>query len=146
MGDGKTESSRSRNSKAVMHSFAVNTGAVESLVDITGKVSNIVSESGVKEGICCVFTPHTTAAVTINENADPSVKSDILLGLKSIRLEAPAYTHMEGNSPAHIKSSLVGCSELVIVSGGRLKLGTWQGIYLCEFDGPRTREVYVQVL
>lgn len=129
-----------------MHSFAVNTGAVESLVDITGKVSNIVSESGVKEGICCVFTPHTTAAVTINENADPSVKSDILLGLKSIRLEAPAYTHMEGNSPAHIKSSLVGCSELVIVSGGRLKLGTWQGIYLCEFDGPRTREVYVQVL
>lgn len=106
----------------------------------------IVADSGVKEGICCIFTPHTTAAITINENADPSVKNDFLLGLKYIGLEAPHYKHMEGNSPAHIKSSLVGCSELIIISGGKLQLGTWQGIYLCEFDGPRTREVYVKIL
>ena len=126
--------------------FTVKTGYSEELVDITGKVSAAVAESGVKEGIACIFTPHTTAAVTINENADPDVKSDIILGLKSINIEAVDYAHMEGNSPAHIKSSLVGCSETVIIDKGRLLLGTWQGIYLCEFDGPRTREVYVKVL
>lgn len=126
--------------------FTVKTGYTEELVDITGKVTAVVAESGVKDGIACVFTPHTTAAVTINENADPDVKSDIILGLKSIRIEAADYAHMEGNSPAHIKSSLVGCSETVIIDKGRLMLGTWQGIYLCEFDGPRTREVYVKVL
>lgn len=126
--------------------FTVKTGYAEELVDVTGKVQAVVAESGVKDGIACVFTPHTTAAVTINENADPDVKSDIILGLKSIRIEAADYAHMEGNSPAHIKSSLVGCSETVIIDKGRLMLGTWQGIYLCEFDGPRTREVYVKVL
>lgn len=129
-----------------MFTFNVKTGAIESLVDITDRVAGIVSESGVRDGICCVFTPHTTAAITINENADPSVKSDILLGLKSIRIEAANYSHMEGNSPAHIKSSLIGCSEIVIIEGGRLRLGTWQGIYLCEFDGPRTREVYMKII
>lgn len=126
--------------------FTVKTGFTEELVDITGRVQAVVAESGVKEGLACIFTPHTTAAVTINENADPDVKSDIILGLKSIRIEAADYSHMEGNSPAHIKSSLVGCSETVIIDKGRLMLGTWQGIYLCEFDGPRTREVYVKVL
>ncbi len=129
-----------------MNRFSVNTGSVESLIEITSQVTVIVADSGVKEGICCIFTPHTTAAITINENADPSVKNDFLLGLKYIGLEAPHYKHMEGNSPAHIKSSLVGCSELIIISGGKLQLGTWQGIYLCEFDGPRTREVYVKIL
>lgn len=126
--------------------FTVKSGFTEELVDITGRVQAVVAESGVKEGLACIFTPHTTAAVTINENADPDVKSDIILGLKSIRIEAADYSHMEGNSPAHIKSSLVGCSETVIIDKGRLMLGTWQGIYLCEFDGPRTREVYVKVL
>ena len=125
--------------------FTVKTGFAEELVDITERVSGIVSASGVKDGVCCVFTPHTTAAVTINENADPDVKDDILLGLKSVRLEAVDYAHAEGNSAAHIKSSLVGCSEIVIIDKGRLMLGLWQGLYLCEFDGPRTREVYVKV-
>ncbi len=126
--------------------FTVKTGYSEELIDITGKVSAAVAESGVKEGIACIFTPHTTAAVTINENADPDVKSDIILGLGSINIEAVDYAHMEGNSPAHIKSSLVGCSETVIIDKGRLMLGTWQGIYLCEFDGPRTREVFVKII
>lgn len=126
--------------------FTVKTGYSEELVDITGKVSSVVSESGVRDGLCVIFTPHTTAAVTINENADPDVKSDIILGLRSIKIESADYAHMEGNSPAHIKSSLIGCSETVIVDKGRLMLGTWQGIYLCEFDGPRTREVYVKII
>lgn len=126
--------------------FTVKTGFAEELVDITGKVAAAVAESGVREGLVCVFTPHTTAAVTINENADPDVTGDIILGLKSINIESVEYAHIEGNSPAHIKSSLVGCSETVIIDKGRLMLGTWQGIYLCEFDGPRTREVYVKIL
>lgn len=126
--------------------FTVKTGFAEELVDITGKVAAAVAESGVREGLVCVFTPHTTAAVTINENADPDVTGDIILGLKSINIESVEYAHIEGNSPAHIKSSLVGCSETVIIDKGRLMLGTWQGIYLCEFDGPRTREVYVKTL
>lgn len=126
--------------------FTVKTGFAEELVDITGKVAAAVAESGVREGLVCIFTPHTTAAVTINENADPDVKSDIILGLKSIDIESVEYAHIEGNSPAHIKSSLVGCSETVIIDKGRLMLGTWQGIYLCEFDGPRTREVYIKIL
>lgn len=126
--------------------FTVKTGYSEELIDITGKVSAAVAESGVNNGLACIFTPHTTAAVTINENADPDVKSDIILGLKSIKIEAADYAHMEGNSPAHVKSSMVGCSETVIIDKGRLMLGTWQGIYLCEFDGPRTREVYVKVM
>jgi len=129
-----------------MHTFSINTGASEALVDITDRVNESVYESGVKEGLCCIFTPHTTAAITINENADPSVKRDIILGLKSLRLESVNFSHMEGNSSAHIKSSIVGCSELVIISNGRLQLGTWQGIYLCEFDGPRNRDVYVKIL
>ncbi|NLV66938.1 MAG: YjbQ family protein [Spirochaetes bacterium] len=126
--------------------LTVRTGFNEELVDITAKVSAAVAESGVKDGLACVFTPHTTAAVTINENADPDVRSDIILGLKSMRIESADYAHIEGNSAAHIKSSLVGCSEIVIIDKGRLLLGTWQGIYLCEFDGPRTREVYVKII
>ena len=126
--------------------FTVKTGYSEELLDITGKVSSVVSESGVRDGLCVVFTPHTTATVTINENADPDVKSDIILGLRSIKIEAADYAHMEGNSPAHIKSSLIGCSETVIIDKGRLMLGSWQGIYLCEFDGPRTRTIHTKII
>lgn len=117
------------------------------LIDITPEVKRIVSSSGAVSGLVTVFVPHTTAAVTINENADPSVKHDLLMGLSDI---APAnlseYWHAEGNSDSHIKASLVGPSVTVIINEGHLVLGTWQGIYLCEFDGPRTRNVHVKVI
>ena len=117
----------------------------EDMIDITSMVNSAVKKSGIKEGLCCVYTPHTTAAVTINENADPDVPPDILKGIKSLKLESVSYKHIEGNSPAHIKSSLIGCSETVIIDNGRPLLGTWQGIFFCEFDGPRNRKVYVKV-
>lgn len=100
----------------------------------------------VKEGICLIYCPHTTAAVTINENADPSVAQDILGQINKIVPFDDNYTHMEGNSAAHIKSSIIGAGVLVPVKGGQLALGTWQGIYFCEFDGPRSRKVYVQAV
>ncbi len=115
-------------------------------MDITHDVAGAVKKSGVKDGICLVYVPHTTAGVTINENADPSVKSDILMGLREMVPDDLDYDHGEGNSPAHIKASLVGISASVIVSGGRLVFGTWQGIYFCEFDGPRSRKVYVKAV
>jgi secondary thiamine-phosphate synthase enzyme len=126
--------------------FSVKSGSREELIDITGEVESIVRKSGVSEGLCVVYTPHTTAAITINENADPSVRRDIIKGLSGIGLDGMRFSHAEGNSPAHIKSSLVGCSETVIISGGGLRLGTWQGIFFCEFDGPRSRNVMVQVM
>jgi secondary thiamine-phosphate synthase enzyme len=129
-----------------MKTFPIHSRFRDELIDITADVMQTVSESGVQEGMCIVFTPHTTAAVTINENADPDVTSDIIKGLKGIGFERMNFDHSEGNSPAHLKSSLVGCSETVIINKGRLVLGTWQGIYLCEFDGPRTRHVHVQVI
>jgi secondary thiamine-phosphate synthase enzyme len=129
-----------------MKTFPIHSRFRDELIDITADVMKTVSESGVQEGICIVFTPHTTAAVTINENADPDVTSDIIKGLTGIGFERMNFDHSEGNSPAHLKSSLVGCSETVIINNGRLVLGTWQGIYLCEFDGPRTRHVHVQVI
>lgn len=118
----------------------------EELIDITRLVMEHIAGKGILEGICVVYTPHTTAAVTINENADPSVRADILTGLDFLGLEKINFAHSEGNSPAHIKSSLVGCSETIIITGGRLHLGTWQGIYFCEFDGPRSRTVSIQVV
>lgn len=116
------------------------------MVDITGEVERIVSQSGVKEGTCHLFTPHTTAGLTINENADPTVTADILMELNKIIPFDDSYRHTEGNSAAHIKSSLVGVSLSVFVTGGRLLLGTWQGLYFCEFDGPRRRKVLVKVV
>ena len=107
----------------------------EGLVNITNEVTEAVSESGVNEGICVVFCPHTTAAITINENADPDVKSDFVLGMDKIFPNLNAFRHAEGNSDAHIKSSAVGASEILIVSGGKPLLGTWQDVYFCEFDG-----------
>jgi secondary thiamine-phosphate synthase enzyme len=114
------------------------------LVDITGCVERVLGEAGVKEGICYIFVPHTTAGVTINENADPTVRSDMLKALEKIVPWRDDYDHGEGNSAAHIKASLIGSSQVVFVSAGRLKLGTWQGIFLAEFDGPRTRRVWVR--
>lgn len=128
-----------------MKVISVKSGSTEELIDITEQVMTAVNELNMSEGLCCVYTPHTTAAVTINENADPSVRRDILAGLRSLNLENVHYLHGEGNSPAHIKSSLVGASEIVIIENGRLQLGTWQGIYFCEFDGPRTRKVYISI-
>lgn len=129
----------------MMKIISIKTNSTEELIDITGEVMNVISDMRVSEGLCCIFTPHTTAAVTINENTDPSVKRDILAGLKSLNLEQVHYLHVEGNSPAHIKSSLVGVSEFVIIDKGEPQLGIWQGIYFCEFDGPRNRKVYITV-
>jgi len=129
-----------------VETFSVRTGSHDELIDITAEVQNILHKNGTTDGLCCVYTPHTTAAITINENADPDVQRDLLLGLKHFKLEEVPFSHMEGNSPSHVKSSLFGCSELVIVEGGSLRLGTWQGIYFCEFDGPRQRKVHVQIL
>ncbi len=125
--------------------LSIQTHCAEEMINITSSVADAVKKSGVKEGICCIFVPHTTAAVTINENADPDVPPDILKGIKSLKLEEPGYRHMEGNSPAHIKSTLTGSSQLVIIDNGKMLLGTWQGIFFCEFDGPRNRKVYVKI-
>ena len=124
----------------------VRTSAKTDLVDITGSIQGVVQRMGVTDGLCFIFVPHTTAAVTINENADPSVPRDILMELNKIVPFEDRYQHMEGNSAAHIKASLVGFSQMVFVESGRLVLGTWQGIFFCEFDGPRSREVYVKVV
>jgi secondary thiamine-phosphate synthase enzyme len=124
----------------------VNTRSQTEFIDITGDIQKVVSESNVKSGLCQIFIPHTTAAVTINENADPSVKRDILIHLNQLIPFEDDYQHSEGNSAAHIKSSLVGCSLTIIIEENRLQLGTWQGIYFCEFDGPRSRKVWVKIL
>ena len=118
----------------------------EGFYDITLQVNDAVKKSGVVSGICVVYTPHTTSAITVNENADPDVKHDLLKGLSECYPELSAYRHMEGNSTAHLKSSCVGCSETLIVENGRLLLGMWQDVYFCEFDGPRSRHFYVKVV
>ena len=118
----------------------------QNFYNITSFVRETVKESGITEGICTVFCPHTTAGITINENADPDVVHDMLLGLDRAFPDRPEFRHMEGNSSAHLKASCVGSSAAVIIENGRLVLGTWQGIYFCEFDGPRTRNFYVKVI
>ena len=128
-----------------MTRFIINTGKSAEMRNITREVQAAVSESGIQSGICTVFVPHTTAGVTINENADPDVVHDILMEIDKIVPLKDGYRHMEGNSAAHLKASLFGFSQQVIVENGRLMLGTWQGIYFCEFDGPRQRQVYVKV-
>jgi secondary thiamine-phosphate synthase enzyme len=126
--------------------FSVRTGGQTDWINITGEVQKAVAASGVREGICVVFVPHTTAAVTINENADPDVPRDVNLALNAISPDRREFHHSEGNSAAHTKSSLVGPSLTLIVTGGRLLLGTWQGIWFNEYDGPRTRKVCVRVM
>jgi secondary thiamine-phosphate synthase enzyme len=115
-------------------------------IDITRLVQEIVQKAGAEDGLCILLVPHTTAAVTINENADPSVPRDILMELNKIVPFEDRYQHTEGNSPAHIKSSLIGCSQTLFIESGKLLLGTWQGIFFCEFDGPRNRQVHIKII
>jgi secondary thiamine-phosphate synthase enzyme len=127
-----------------MHALTIQTTAHTELVAITDRVQEVVTAAGVVDGLGTVFVPHTTAGVTINENADPDVVADMIYALdKAVPWSSPHYRHNEGNSAAHVKASLMGSSVQVPIKGGRLQLGTWQAIYFCEFDGPRTRKVWV---
>jgi secondary thiamine-phosphate synthase enzyme len=126
--------------------LSVKTKSKTEFVDITSQVQQAVHSAGIQNGFCMLYVPHTTAAVTINESADASVKRDILMTLNKIVPWEGDYRHLEGNSPAHVKSTLVGASEWIAVENGRLQLGTWQGIFFCEFDGPRTRKLHVRFL
>lgn len=128
-----------------MERFEVSTDR-EGFYDVTHLVSDAVRSAGVTDGTCLVYCPHTTAAITINENADPDVQHDLRFALKDIFPDRVEFRHAEGNSAAHLKSSIIGCSETIPIEGGRLVLGTWQGIYFCEFDGPRNRHFYVKVM
>jgi len=129
----------------MLKTLSVQTSSQTEMVDVTGPVQKELSTSGVEEGRLTLYVPHTTAAVTINEGADPAVKADILMVLNQMVPWKADYKHMEGNSPAHVKASLMGSSETVIIAGGRLVLGTWQRIFFCEFDGPRNRKLHVQI-
>jgi len=125
--------------------FTLQSTGRSQLIDITTRIQEVVTAAGIREGLCTVFIPHTTAAVTINEDADPDVIHDFLYELDKIVPWQDEYRHMEGNSAAHLKSSLIGVSEQILIENSRLMLGTWQGIYFCEFDGPRTRRVLVRI-
>ncbi|MEW6620612.1 MAG: secondary thiamine-phosphate synthase enzyme YjbQ [bacterium] len=129
-----------------MDSLEINSKSRTEFIDITAKVEDIVRKSGVKSGICYLFVPHTTAGITINENADPGVVVDILKELNKIIPFKDGYLHSEGNADAHIKSTIVGTSLNIFIEDSRLVLGTWQGIFFCEFDGPRRRKVFVKVI
>jgi len=132
--------------KIIHKDFSISTKKRNELIDITSRVGSAVSQSGIIDGDVVIYCPHTTAAVTINENADPSVIHDLLLTLEElIPHNRPGYKHFEGNSDSHCKSSIIGCSEQVLIKDKTLLLGTWQGIFFCEFDGPRSRKVYVQI-
>lgn len=130
----------------MLFQFEIRTSARTQMIDMTGEISKIVSESGIKDGLAVIHLPHTTAAVTINENADPDVQKDMTKFMDRLIPHENWFAHSEGNSDSHIKSSLFGCSQTVIIEKGRLVLGTWQGIYFCEFDGPRSRKVFVKVI
>jgi len=130
----------------MLKEITIKTNAQTEILDITAQVQNAVDESGITEGLCCVFVPHTTAGVTINENADPSVKQDIVMELNKVIPFDDNYSHLEGNSAAHIKASIIGSSVNVPVKNNYLLLGTWQGICFCEFDGPRQRHFYVKII
>lgn len=129
-----------------MQKIDVETSSRVGLIDITHKINSVVAGSKVKDGMCFVFCPHTTAGLTINENADPSVRSDIINKLEQLIPRSSAYTHSEGNADSHIKSSLFGSSLTIFIENNSLALGTWQGVYLCEGDGPRSREVWVKII
>lgn len=131
---------------SAIYSFTVHTESHSQMIDITQQVRQAISESKVKNGIAVIFSSHTTAGITINENADPDVKRDLLYALEKAVPWENGYHHSEGNSAAHLKCSIVGCSQTIIVNNSNPVLGTWQGIYFCEFDGPRTRTVFVKVM
>ena len=129
-----------------MYRLSIRTGGKVDFQDITGTVRDTISSSGVKSGVCHVFVPHTTAGVTINEHADPSVVQDIMAQLDKMVPQHNRYRHLEGNSPAHIKASLVGSSQTLFVEDGKPVLGTWQGVFFCEFDGPRNRSLLIKIV
>jgi len=129
----------------MLYEFSVKTNLQTEMIDITDQVQSAVDKSKIKDGVCIVFIPHTTAAVTINENADPTVQRDIMFEMNKVVPFSDGYKHSEGNSAAHIKSSMFGVSSNVIINNSRLLLGTWQGIYFCEFDGPRHRKIFVKI-
>jgi secondary thiamine-phosphate synthase enzyme len=129
---------------AGMQQLTVKTHSQTEMIDITQEVQKAIQAAGFQDGLCVLYVPHTTAGITINESADPSVRRDILTVLNQMVPWKADYKHMEGNSPAHIKSSLVGSSQLVVVENGKLILGTWQGIFFCEFDGPRSRKLQIK--
>ena len=130
----------------MLKEITIKTNTQTQILDITAQAQKIVEESGITEGLCCVFIPHTTAGVTINENADPSVKQDILMELNKVIPFSDNYSHLEGNSAAHIKASIIGSSVNIPVKNNNLLLGTWQGICFCEFDGPRTRKFFIKIV
>jgi secondary thiamine-phosphate synthase enzyme len=130
----------------VIKKIDIRTTARNELIDITTFIEKVVREAEISEGVCVLFVPHTTAAVTINENADPSVRVDIITSLNTLAPAGNRYQHREGNADAHIKASLIGPSESILVKSGRLLLGTWQGIFFCEFDGPRARKIWVRLI
>ena len=129
-----------------MQQIEVRTRDRQGFYDITPQLQALVSESGVDDGVCYVFCPHTTAGLTLNENWDPDVRHDMGMALDALSPDRPDYRHGEGNSPAHVKSSLVGANTFVFIENGRLALGRWQGVYLAEFDGPRGRRVWVKII
>ena len=126
--------------------ISVKSRSKNEFINITQEVQNVVNKSGIKDGVCYIFVPHTTAGITINEAADPDVVEDIQQELNKIAPAGGHYRHTEGNSDAHIKSSITGSSQMVFIESGRLKLGTWQGIFFCEFDGPRNRKIWIKVV
>lgn len=130
----------------MLHTLSIKTQQTTELVDVTAAVQDLVSRHGPMDGLCALYVPHTTAGLTINENADPTVRRDILMVLNSLIPAAAPYRHAEGNSPAHIKAALTGTTATVPIESGRLVLGTWQGIFFCEYDGPRRRQILVKFL
>ncbi len=127
-----------------MNTIEIRTRAREEFVDITAEIARLAEGSGIVRGLCVVTVPHTTAGITVNENADPDVRADLAASLSRIVPDALPYAHAEGNAPAHVKAALVGSSVTLLVEGGRLRLGKWQGVFFCEFDGPRSRQAWVQ--
>jgi len=128
-----------------MLELVVDTHCKEELIDITSLVRRAVDEGGASHGVCFVYSPHTTAGVTVNEHADPAVAEDVLTALDRLMPKGVSWSHLEGNAPAHVKASLIGSSVLIGIEKGRLMLGAWQGIFFCEFDGPRTRHVWLRI-
>ncbi|PTL39784.1 secondary thiamine-phosphate synthase enzyme YjbQ [Alkalicoccus saliphilus] len=131
----------------MIEKLSVKTNQRDEMIDITNQVQNVISREAVEDGVVYIYCAHTTAGITINENADPDVKSDMLMRFDEVYpWDHPKYRHMEGNTASHLKASTVGASQVVLIDSGRMILGTWQGIYFCEFDGPRSRNVYVKII
>jgi secondary thiamine-phosphate synthase enzyme len=140
------QSTRSGTGAGLVQVAAVKTGARTEIKDITAEINRLIQRAGVESGLCCLYVPHTTAGILVNESADPDVAVDIGNALDRLVPRDAGYRHYEGNADSHVKSSLVGVSEMIPIEGGRLALGRWQGVFFCEFDGPRQRQVKVKIL